>query len=317
MKEIGGYLELDDLVSHEYHPSAIALNTARNALVYLAKAKHISKLYIPYFLCDSVVGVCRREGIAYELYHIDESFCPSFDGQLGENEYLYVVNFYGQLTKEKILELRLKYERIIVDNVHAFFEHQVEGVDTLYSCRKFFGVPDGAYLYCDIRDIRLETDVSMNRMKHILGRYEGASASEYYNDFRSNDMLFDELPLKSMSKLTKNILGAIDYEKIKQIRNDNWRSIHERVGINNKLNVKAPNGPYMYPFWCENGAAVRKLLAEKKIYIPTLWPNVLELDGCALEKEYAKNILPLPIDQRYGEEDIERVANELKNALKV
>ena len=73
----------------------------------------------------------------------------------------------------------------------------------------------------------------------------------------------------------------------------------------------------MYPFWCENGAAVRKLLAEKKIYIPTLWPNVLELDGCSLEKEYAKNILPLPIDQRYGEEDIERVANELKNALKV
>ena len=40
-------------------------------------------------------------------------------------------------------------------------------------------------------------------------------------------------------------------------------------------------------------------MAEQKIYIPTLWPNVL-CSGDLIAKDYAENILPLPCDQRYS-----------------
>ena len=39
MTEIGGYFELDDLIHKEYYPDLIALNTCRNALLYVIKAK--------------------------------------------------------------------------------------------------------------------------------------------------------------------------------------------------------------------------------------------------------------------------------------
>nr|WP_300898401.1 hypothetical protein [uncultured Acetatifactor sp.] len=54
----------------------------------------------------------------------------------------------------------------------------------------------------------------------------------------------------------------------------------------------------MYPFYMEKGLEVKKKLAAKRIYIPTLWPNAVEFGGVA--KDYSENILPLPCDQRYS-----------------
>ena len=57
------------------------------------------------------------------------------------------------------------------------------------------------------------------------------------------------------------------------------------------------------------------MLAEKGIFVATLWPNVLQAEGAALEKEYAENILQLPCDQRYDEKDMEYVAEQVCGIL--
>lgn len=315
MKEIGGYLELDRFSNQEYYSDFVTLNTARNALVYLSKVRKFDKVYIPYFLCESVSQVCEREQIKYDYYHINPDFTPSFDRKLGEGEYLYIVNYYGQFTETKVKELKQKYTNIIMDNVQAFFEKPVQAVDTIYSCRKFFGVPDGAYLSTDAPRIELQQDVSMERMRHILGRYESEFASEYYQSFKDNDDFFVELPLMSMSKLTHNLLRGVDYDYIKSKRDENWKLLHDRLCEKNDLTLVIPNAPYMYPFYCENGMNIRKALVEKKIYVPTLWPNVLHFEKCELEKEYAQNILPLPVDQRYDVEDMKRLIEEVLRCL--
>lgn len=57
----------------------------------------------------------------------------------------------------------------------------------------------------------------------------------------------------------------------------------------------------MYPLLVRDGAEIRKKLQEEKIYIPTLWPNVMDsLKQGEIEYILAENILPLPCDQRYG-----------------
>jgi len=113
-----------------------------------------------------------------------------------------------------------------------------------------------------------------------------------------------------MSLLTRNILGAIDYEAVRRKRNQNYETLAALDG-QNRLQLKKPDGPYCYPFYCENGMQVRKALAAQKIYVPTLWPNVLEMDA-PFERELAANILPLPCDQRYDTEDMQRILNALK-----
>ena len=53
---------------------------------------------------------------------------------------------------------------------------------------------------------------------------------------------------------------------------------------------------------------IKKKLANNKIYIPTIWPNVLETDD-EIGKEYTKNILPLPCDQRYNHDDMDKMCD--------
>lgn len=313
--EIGGYFGLERLISHEYYPDLAAVNNARCALLYIIKARHYNKVYLPYFLCDSVRLVLEREMIPFEEYRIDRTFLPRLDINTKPDEAVYIVNYYGLIDEGQLINLKNRYGNIVVDNAQAFFARPIEGIDTLYSCRKFFGVPDGGYAYTDaeLRD-DIPMDVSMGRMKHILGRFEGNSASDYYDDFNNNDESFKEIELRHMSKLTHNILGAIDYQEAKRRREDNFLFLSKALGDYNYLKLQCPPGPYAYPFYTPNGMTVKKQLAKMKVYVATLWPNVLG-SGMDIETEYTENILPLPCDQRYSEMDMQRIVDAVRELI--
>lgn len=317
MKEIGGYLELDEFIDNEYYKDLIRLNTGRNALIYIIKAKKIKKLYIPYYLCNSISNVLVEYRIDFEYYNIDKKFNPLLNKTIDKDEYVYIVNYFGQLSNTRIQYFKEQYKNIIVDNTQAFFQKPIDGIDTIYSCRKFFGVPDGAYLSTDkFLAEKLEIDISKDRVKHILGRYEGR-ASDYYNYFQENDKNLKNEPLKYMSMLTRNILKAIDYTKVRDIRKKNYFYLDEKLKRINKLKVLEPDVPFAYPLYLENGMEIKKELIEEKIYIPTLWANVLDnVKPESIEYKYILNILPIPCDQRCGENEMEYIVNKIIGRVK-
>lgn len=306
MKEIGGYIELDTYTGNMLHDDGVKLNCGRNALAYIIKAKNIKKLWMPKFMCDSCDKVLSDNNVNVQYYSIGIDFKPTIKEWDG---WLYVVNFYGQLSNDYLNSLG---DRIIVDNAQAYFQEPIPRVDTLYTCRKFFGVADGAILYTD-KLIRVEEqDESFNRMNFLLGRYE-RSASEFYAEYVENNHFFRNQPIKTMSKLTENLLHGIDYEEVRKRRTQNFSYLHEKLYYVNMLNLSLPDGAFMYPLYIENGAELRKQLQTKKIFIPTLWPAVFNLCGeDELEYDMAKNILPIPVDQRYGIEEMEYIINEIK-----
>lgn len=313
MKEIGGYFEFETLIDNAYHKDVIELNLSRHALIYLIKAKKINKVYIPFYLCSSVKRALKQQGFAYEQYSISKTLMPLFDKVLNPDEYLYIVNYFGQLSNEKILKLKETHKNIIVDNVQAFFQRPIKGIDTFYSCRKFFGVSDGAYLSTDVKlDETLERDTSMHRMRHVTGRYE-ENAQTYYLDFKANDRSFREEPLKAMSRLTHNILGAINYESVFKTRNQNYDCLESALKDSNKMKLIKPVCAYGYPLYVENGIAFRKEMALNKIYIPTLWPDILnDCPENSIEYDFAANLLLLPCDQRYTLDDMAYMLQCLK-----
>lgn len=312
MKEIGGYFGLEDFVSNEYYKDLTPLNSARNALLYILKTKNVKKIYIPYFLCDVISNMLIKNKVQFKHYYIDTGFQPLLDEKVHDDEYVYIVNYYGQFSNEKINDLKCEYKRIILDNTHSFFQYPLKDVDTIYSCRKYFGVPDGAYLSTNTKlNENLCQDVSKERMVHILGRYEG-KATEYYDDFQRNDLSLSDEPIKYMSKLTHNILGAIDYKNIIKSRNRNFNYLQENLSIYNKLKLIMPEGAFAYPFYIKDGIKVREELSKMKIYIPILWPNVLRnMKSSTIEYEYASNILPIPCDQRYTIDDMDIIIKSL------
>lgn len=315
-KELGGYIELEYSRGKEYHINAVALNCGRNCLAYLIKAYSIKKIFLPYFLCDSVHSLCKKLGVQVEFYNIEEDFSPIFPQNYKSEDWFYFVNYYGQFDKQKILQIKKKVQNLIIDNSQAFFDKPVCNIPTLYTSRKFFGVTDGAYLYTEKKLNRnFEIDISYNRMNFLLGRFE-KTASEFYAEYSSNNDLFENESIKQMSKLTRNLLQNIDYKFVKKQRTKNFAFLNKILNSYNKLNIKNISGAFAYPLLLEDGFDIRKKLQEQKIYIPTLWPNVIEeCDAKIIEYKYAKNILPLPVDQRYNIDDMKYMIDRILECI--
>lgn len=317
--EIGGYLELEEFSGNEYYPELYKVNLGRTALLWLLESRRCSKLLLPFFLCDSVIDACKRQGIELEFYHLDDKLMPQLSRENGllEGEWLYLVNYYGHLTDEHIQYFRTKYERIIVDHTHAFYQAPLPGVDTLYSCRKFFGLSDGAYLSTDaVLTSGKELDHSHERMVHVLGRYE-TDAGTYYQKMLDNASTYHHMEIRHMSRLTQNLLRAIDYDRIKARREQNYLLLKELLPSDNPFTQVIPEGSFAYPYYHPNGISLRKKLAAKKIFVPTNWSNVIrDMSQDSLEYDWAANILPLPCDQRYGEEEMRYIAETI-TALEV
>ena len=73
----------------------------------------------------------------------------------------------------------------------------------------------------------------------------------------------------------------------------------------------------MYPLYTGNGNELKKKLIREKIYVPTLWGDVFGItEKDSLEWDFADNIVPLPIDQRYDLKDMDRIAEVIKKCLK-
>jgi len=310
MEEIGGYFELELRKGKEYHQNAIRLNTGRNAFEYILRAKNYTKVYLPYYTCDVMLEPINKLNLKYNFYPIDSTFNPIFDFSLiKENDVFVYTNYFG-ICDGQVKILSKKCKNLIIDNSQAFYSKPLPGIDTFYSARKFFGVPDGAYLFTDKElEEDFERDFSYKRFEHLLGRMD-VNAESFYTSFKRNDKALENQPIKIMSKLTQRILQSIDYNEVKRIRSNNFQTLHQSLEKINLLNFKLEKNtaPLAYPFLIENGKELKKKLIENKIFIATYWPNISEWCSTnSFEYYLMKNLLPLPIDQRYDK----RVMNEI------
>lgn len=316
MDAIGGYFDLELRKGEHYHKNAIKLNTARNCFEYILLSRQYTKVYIPYYTCEVLLEPLRKHNIEYEFYSIDEKFEPTKMISLSPHDAFLYTNYYGLKQNCVKRMASLYHSQLIVDNAQAFFAPPLKGVDTFYSARKFFGVSDGAYLYLNSDteiNLQLEQDYSYDRMLHLLKRIDLGAESGYV-DFQKNDEVLINNPILKMSKLTEKILRSLDYEYIIQRRKDNYLYLYSQLKGENLIQLDIVEGfvPMVYPLYAIDDN-IREKLIENKIYIATYWPNVF--DWCkknSTEYRLAKKILPLPIDQRYGMQDM---INIIKNIL--
>jgi hypothetical protein len=309
---IGGYFELELRGGEHYHKGVLCLNSARSCFEYVLRARGYKKVYLPYYTCEIMVQPCQLLHIDYEFYHIDKQLDPIVLPELEENEAFLYTNYFG--LKQQCVERLVRHygSRLIVDNAQAFFAPAFAGIDTFYSPRKFLGVSDGGYLYCDApMDMELPQSHSYARMSHLLKRMDlGAEAG--YGDFKTNDENLSRQPIMKMSVLTEKILKSIDYISIKETRRRNYQILEEAIGKDNalKFDLSEEAVPMVYPFLPMQYSELKKKLIENKIFIATYWPNVME--WCKKndwEYQLAQQACFLPVDQRYGEEEMKRILN--------
>ena len=313
MDAIGGYFELELRHGEHYHKDSIRLNTARNCFEYILLARKYRKVYIPYYTCEVMLQPLKRQQVEYEFYSIDWNLEPTEIFKLQEGEAFLYTNYFG-LKQDCVERLAELYgNRLIVDNAQAFFAPRVKGIDTFYSPRKFFGVPDGGYLYTDCKlDKEFLQDKSYNRMRHLLIRAE-ENAEAGYSMFREADASLCNSPIKYMSAITDRLLRNIDYFYTKDIRRNNFKFLHDRLSEKNQLKFNLGNDavPLVYPYLQEDGD-LKKFLISKRIFVATYWPNVLEwCSEQTVEYKITQKLAALPIDQRYIEKDMEALIQHI------
>lgn len=309
MEAIGGYFSLELPQHEEYHKDAIRLNTGRNCLEYILRVRGYKKVYVPYYTCEAVMEPINKLGIPYDFYHIDIHFEIRDRFTLKDGEALLYTNYFG-LKQRYVEQLAEKIgSRLIVDNTQAFYAKSIPGIDTFYTCRKFFGVPDGAYLYCDKElDEDIEPDYSYDRVAHLVKRID-LSAEDGFKDFRRVDDGLDNQPIRKMSKLTQRMMQGIGFETAAQRRRVNFQLLQDALGKENNIELQLEDDavPMVYPYLVPV-EGLREKLIENKIFIARYWPNVLEwAKPNDIDYLLAFQMQPLPIDQRYSEVELSRI----------
>lgn len=315
MKAIGGYFELEKTGNGRGFPidEGILLNTGRNAFEYILRSlPECKKVYLPFYTCDVLLEPLVKCGIPYTFYSVDEGLELASPIDLKENEYLLYTNYFG-IKDNYIGVLADQYgEHLIVDCAQALYAKPELGIPTFYSPRKFVGIPDGgiAVMEKGLPSSDFPTDMdSTGRMSHLYLRKEKGPAAGY-PAFRENSSKLKMLPIMNMSRETSAMLQTIDFDGIRERRKANFAYLHEKLGRYNLFPIPDASTfacPMVYPFLATREGLREKLIGHQ-VFVATYWPNVFEWAAVSsIDFRLAKHLLPLPCDQRYCPEEMERI----------
>lgn len=317
MNSIGGYFGLElNKGNHCYHTTPLVFKSGRSSLRFLLEFLKPSLVYVPFYTCHASFISFKEAGVDIRYYNIDQALNPIQLPELKEGEYFLYVNYFD-IKRSTVNSLSEKYaEKLIVDCAQAFF---MEGNGRSWyfnSCRKFFGVPDGSYLYAPDGFIVPQV-LERNEgyfIDHLLLRFNG-HPKEGYETFLKNEIACG-CEVARMSKLSEYLLSNIPYQSVIEKRLSNFNYLHSILGNCNRL-VFDPDEqgvPMCYPFLPENEIP-REDLYKEHIFIPYFWKDVLTCDvtGFADERSLVNKLLPIPIDQRYDINDMEIIINYLNN----
>lgn len=322
MQAIGGYFELADYEAGKGfpHEDGILLNTGRNALEYILRCiGEVKGVYLPYYTCEVVLEPLKKLHIPYSFYHINANFELVEDLQPKESEYIIANNYFG-IKDAYIQKLAEKYgNQLIVDCAQAFFAKPISGIKSFYSTRKYVGVADGGVAYgVDGKySLLYEEDDSTLHDSHLRIRKEqGAEAG--FKNYQQNETKLDNQPIRRMCRYTRDILWHIDYDKVVAKRRSNFAYLHDALKDKNSLHLPDMESfacPMVYPFVTKTNRDLRRELIEKKVFVAKYWPNVHQLNSYEMEYDLATRVVPLPCDQRYGKEEMNRIIEIIKNEL--
>jgi len=317
MNAIGGFLELETRRGSQgaWHSSAVALTSGRACLHAVLAKTQPSRVLVPFYICDAALEPMRRLEIPIEFYSLTESLDPSRRDWPADAA-VVVVNYFD-LKNETVGSVCTSLgERAVVDDTHAFFRRGRGPSYSFNSARKFFGVPDGAYAYGPaIHDIRPTRHNDTAPTAHLSTRLSG-DLHRAYAEYKvaearvSCDVL---LP----SRCAEELLAGIAYAEAHAARRRNFVHVHNLLGDANTLAINfvldADAAPSYYPF-LPSGPSLHEKLWRRSIFVPRLWPELAARvsPGFHWEGDLANRLLALPIDHRYGCDDMRRVCEAVR-----
>ncbi len=319
MTKMGGFLPLELAPPREpYHIGAVALTSGRACWHAILRSCRPSRVLVPFYVCDAVLQPLSATETPFVFVPITDEFEPDLQRGPGPGELLLLVNYFGLLTSVADAYVGSHPGRVVVDDTQAFFRRgNPAGGWSFNSARKFFGVPDGGYLYGPAAGIDELPPSASNDCDHLLTRLAGDD-ERAWEEFKEHERRIGIEP-RAMSVVSARLLGAADLSQARCRRRSNFQVLHRRLGSINTIALPLDmddEAPMCYPFLPAVDVD-RRALSNAGIFVPVLWPELERRrePGFGRERLIARRLLPLPIDQRYGPDDMDRLAEALLDLL--
>jgi hypothetical protein len=311
------------------------------------------RLLLPDYLCSrALMPPVFKRNISYSFYPVNSDL--TIDQTALENmiqddvSAVLFINYFGFTSQDSLgWALREKYPKLVLllDNVQALYElhrdpvklHWAHG--TYFGFRKFLPLPDGAVLFSSLDHDKLITkldespDVSSYiaaaTLRHHFVRdridpeIEESVESTYLRLFKKADDEIPEQPTE-ISSISRALIHYLPLDEFAQKRRENYhylaRALSDHAGCKLfKKQLGDTEVPLTFPVIIldRERDEVRRQMSESGIHCPVHWPiefdlrNDLGEGACFL----TDNILGLPIDQRYGREEMDRILEAFFRAL--
>ncbi|MDO7975804.1 hypothetical protein [Oceanotoga teriensis] len=297
-------------------------STGRDALYAIFNNIKDKKIWIPNFLCESVLNPIIKNNLNYEFYNIYDELKSDIEFKPKKNDYILIINFFGFVDKN-LYRFSIDNElNIISDTTHLIFNKEKfrnvlsQSKYIIGSLRKSFALPDGAYVLSNANlffQDKSREDFVYLRTYGLFSRYY-SSINNFNNDENFNIIKNAESILDNsndfgykISYLSENILKCINLNeyilKIKQ----NFNILNK--GLNKNYNFYSQYFPILFKS-VEQRNIIRDKLFENKIFAPIHWNTDFLGD---FKNNISDEIISIPCDYRYGLKDMEKILNIINN----
>jgi hypothetical protein len=343
---IGGEFELESLC---FAPSAgldgltrglagswtISGRSAFMQILSHLKAKGIAHVHLPAYLCESLLQPVRALGMDYSFYRVDRQLA-AHPNPPPESAVL-LIHYFGWINPAT-KELRARSADgfyLIEDPSQALLSDwsapkSVERL-VLLSMRKLGPVPLGGW--CNVESSAAEPSIEAQAimwrsiaarlakglyLANAEGEIDPATEEFYLSGFQAAESFLDgSVEIFSLPKIIKELLAGINWRKISERRRSNWQTLHDLLGGHvEAVHETLPCGvvPLGYVVRADSRDSLRASLAKRRIFCPVHWPMPAEIPqkSFAEAAENSRRFLTIPIDQRYGAEDMQHVANVIR-----
>ena len=320
------------------------------------KRPDISKrCLLPAYMCDSVFFPFERAGWEIYFYHLDRRLTADIEELCRLIEQvrpglIFIHPYYGVDTWKSARSLFCGWRNrgicIMEDVTQSYYlEDAGREVDfCVGSLRKWYAVPDGGFVVSD--EALTEETLSPNKeftearlgfltekWEYLYGRRNIEERRRLKEDYlkKNRDMeawLDSYAGISAISKETSYILSRTDENECKNRRMANFEYLREKLaGKTQFVPVfdqefeygEAKPAPLYFPIYAAERDELQNFLRICDIYAPTLWPIGKEnADFLSKEESYIyEHILALPIDQRYGIEEMKQIVRALEQYEKL
>lgn len=319
---------------HLESPDVYAYSSGRAALYqilkYLKQERGVTSVFLPDYLCSSILVPVQKLGLDYSFYPIDEQLEleeKSFAELYKKGSVVLLINYFGLQdlgTQIKAIRNFDKNAIIIEDDVQAYYEFKkpLGDVDFKFtSLRKTFAVPDGGL-------VKTKHNLPVVDKPNMFGQYKAAAAllksmregnfndNIYLEMFEKGESLIDDELECGMSLIAEKLFSYVDEDRVKVRRLNNatylWGRLKE-LGIRPLLSLSDNHVPLFIPIILKNRDSVRKAMFKKEMFCPVHWP--LEDMMVKRGELMSQTELSLIIDQRYGRNDMDSIIAVLKEHL--